>query len=108
MRRLATGWAPVAGVMILAAAGCGDGQPTGPALEAPAAAAPTENNGNGAEFTIIQGVPHLFTLVDEEGNVCDIAFSEQEGSKSRSDFFRTNPDGSLSIHANDSDAPLFI
>src|SRR5687768_11047317 len=107
MRRLAAGWSPLTGVMILFAAGC-DVAPTGPTIQAPAAAAPTENHGNGAQFVIVEGFTNLIVLIDDEGNVCDIGFSQQEGPKARSDFFRFNPDGSISIHTSDPDAPLII
>ena len=106
MSRLATAWSALAAATTLAVAGCDSVPPT--ALAAPAAAAPTENHGNGAQFVIVTGATSLITLVDEEGDVCDIGFSPQEGGKTRSDFFRTNPDGSLSVHATDPEAPLTI
>ena len=102
-------WAVAAGVMILVAAGCENAQPTEPALGAPTAAAPTENHGNGAQFQPVpDGVDILTGFADGNGNNCLIGYSPQEGAKSRSDFFRTNPDGSLTIHSADSAAPLTI
>jgi hypothetical protein len=101
-------WASVAGLIILVATGCESAEPTAPALGAPSAAAPAENHGNGSQFTPVSGFTDLVVLADDNGNSCDIGYSDQPGAKGRSDFFRTTPVGGTAVHTSDSDAPLTI
>lgn len=91
--------------VVLALAAC-DTTPTEPAMDTVRAEAPATNHGNGSQFTIITGPASLVGLNDGSGNYCGIDFSVQEGGKTRSDFYRFDKDGSLTIHTSDSAAPL--
>lgn len=95
---------------VLFAVGACDGptptEPAASAIQTVRAAAPVANNGRGAQFEPVYGPHNLLGFFDAAGNFCNVAFSGQDGSKTRNDFYRYNKDGSRSIHTSDQAAVM--
>jgi hypothetical protein len=81
-------------------------EPAAPAIQTVRANASIANNGIGAQFEPIYGPDNLLGFFDAAGSFCNVAFSAQEGSKTRNDFWRYNKDGSVSIHTSDQAAVM--
>jgi hypothetical protein len=81
-------------------------EPAAPSIQTVRVAAPIANTGDGAQFEPIYGPWNLLGFSDAAGNFCNVAFSAQEGSKTRNDFYRYNKDGSRSIHTSDQAAVM--
>ncbi|MGD8322371.1 MAG: hypothetical protein PVJ02_18105 [Gemmatimonadota bacterium] len=97
----------LAALPALAITACETSTPTQPSMDA-IQAAPVTSSSLGVQFRPVVGPLTLASFTDEAFNSCEIGFSAQEGGHTRSDFYRDNKDGTLTVHTEDKAASFLM
>lgn len=92
---------------VLAITACETSTPTEPSLDA-IQAAPVTSSSLGVQFRPVVGPLTLASFTDAAFNSCEIGFSAQDGGHTRSDFYRDNNDGTVTVHTEDKAASFLM